>query len=132
VRLGFAFGAGWYLNYLNARIVSINPPLTPPPGGPGGPFNANQLSEVAKEQNIFMTTGFGGALIAGDNCQATYLPVPNNKTQVGNTTVTDTVVIKPFVLDSVVLGGFFSNVQGINGVTFVYTTTVLQEEKGQN
>jgi len=125
VRLGLAYGAGWYLNQLEARAVAVSqPPLAAPYPTT---FNGLIIPEVQTKETAFMKV-IGKAIGLQDtNCSVTQQPDPNNPTVVGSATVTNTISVAPYFLDHLYL-----NVQGIDAFSFKYTTTEVQEERGLN
>jgi hypothetical protein len=126
IRLGLAFGAGWYLNQIEARAVAVSPP---PLGGPGGPFNGLMINEVQVKENAFMQV-LGPAFGLQDlSCQVTQAadPAPADPTIVTKATVTNVISVAPYLLDQ-----WYLNVQGVNAFNFTYTTTETQEERGLN
>lgn len=125
---GFAFGAAWYLNQLEARAVSVSPP----PFGPNATFDGRIIPEVQSKEAEFINGGLGRFLKLQDLlCQVRQLPDPTNPAVVGSSVVTNQFFVQAMIWLPI---PYFAGIPALNGngTVFTYTTTVLQEERGLN
>ena len=112
-----AYGAGWYLNQIEARQVACMPPQAA-----SGKFLINNLPQ---------SLNWNGLMGVVESTEAspsvTYIPVPGSTTQAGQATVVTTVTVQPFLS---IQTQWLPIVPGLNGpLTFVYTNTIFQEEQ---
>jgi hypothetical protein len=125
--LSVAYGAGWYLNNMEAREVVCHPPLES--GAPTGTYLPPTYT-LNTSQNW---KGFMGVTETPDSPLVAGYPSASNPVLVGNTTVHTTVIIKPFLAMPVFAKlPWLSQIPGLGQPwTCNYYSTVVQEEQGQ-
>lgn len=125
----FGYGAAFYLHQLEARAVSVSQL----PVGPNSQFPGESLSEVSGKKNAFINSGLGRFLhLSETQCLVQTLPDPNNSTVVGTSVLTNQFHVQGLLFLPSLKG--FNNIPALNGqgITFSFSTAVLQEEKGLN
>ncbi len=125
--LSVAYGAGWYLNMIEAREVACRPPIES--GGPTGNFVTPNYT-VSQSQNW---KGFMGVIEAAGSPLVAQYASTINPVLIGQSQVQTTVSIKPFMAMP-----FFEKVPWLSQIpglgkpwSCVYYSTVVQEEQGQ-
>lgn len=89
--LSVAYGAGWYLNMIEAREVACRPPIES--GGPTGNFVTPNYT-VSQSQNW---KGFMGVIEAAGSPLVAQYASTINPVLIGQSQVQTTVSIKPFM-----------------------------------
>ena len=128
-----AFGAGWYLNVIEARQIACMPPvaiLNSTPGVNGGPptYSASTTTAV---NNLPQSVSWNNFMGVTETTAPTvsYLPVSTGSTssQIYQAEVTTTVSIKPFLnLDF----PWLPKIIGVNEApVFVFTNRTYQDEQ---
>jgi len=125
--LGVGYGAGMYLNMIEAREIVCHPPIEA--NGPSGNFVTPNYT-VIQSQNW---NGYMGVAEVPPSPQVAQFPSAINPVLVGQSTVKTTVTIKPFLkMLYFAKLPFLSKIPGLGKpLTCIYYSTVVQEEQGQ-